>query len=123
MTEENYDDAIEILCEYNMRINPREIEVSADHIWRRILHSWNKDISDLHICEDTFYSFFCNDCFVYADVPEFFIFLCSKNISVATLSDDRQREHKASRNVEAFSMQIAAQSWWTAPLWFQHHSS
>lgn len=36
LTEDNYADAISILCEYNTRINPREKEVSADHIWSKM---------------------------------------------------------------------------------------
>ena len=87
LTENNYTDAICILCEYNTRINPREKEVSADHIWSRILQSWDKELSDLIICKESFYSFFQNDCFVYADVPEFLNFLRARNIRTATLSD------------------------------------
>lgn len=87
LTEKNYVDAICILCEYNTRINPREKEVSADHIWSRILNAWNKETSDLLMCKEAFYSFFRNDCFVYADVLEFLIFLRVRNIKTATLSD------------------------------------
>lgn len=87
LTEENYADAICILCEYNTRINPREKEVSSDHIWGRILNSWNKEIADLPICKEAFYSFFRNDCFIYADVLEFLSFLRERNIKTATLSD------------------------------------
>jgi putative hydrolase of the HAD superfamily len=87
LTEKNYADAISILCEYNTRINPREKEVSADLIWNRILNSWGKEISDLLICKEAFYSFFRNDCFVYADVFEFLVYLRARNIKTATLSD------------------------------------
>lgn len=87
LTEKNYADAICILCEYNTRINPREKEVTADHIWSRILNAWNKETSDLLICKEAFYSFFRNDCFVHADVLEFLTFLRAKNIKTATLSD------------------------------------
>lgn len=87
LTEKNYADSIGILCEYNTRINPREKEVSSDHIWGRILDSWNKEKSDLPMCKEAFYSFFRNDCFIYADVLEFLSFLRLKNIKTATLSD------------------------------------
>lgn len=87
LNEKNYADAISILCEYNTRINPREIEVSADHIWGRILKAWNKESSDLLIYKEAFYSFFRNDCFVHADVLEFLTFLRVRNIKTATLSD------------------------------------
>lgn len=87
LTEKNYADAISILCEYNTRINPREKEVSADHIWSRILNSWNKEISDLLICKEAFYSFFRNDCFVHEDVLEFLTYLRKRNLKTATLSD------------------------------------
>ncbi len=87
LTEKNYTDAISILCEYNTRINPREKEVSADHIWSRVLNAWNKETSDLLMCKESFYSFFCNDCFVHADVLEFLTFLRERNIKTATLSD------------------------------------
>lgn len=87
LTKKNYADAISILCEYNTRINPREKEVSADHIWGRILKAWNKELSDLLMYKEAFYSFFRNDCFVHADVLEFLTFLRVRNIKTATLSD------------------------------------
>lgn len=87
LTDKNYTDAISILCEYNTRINPREKEVSSTHIWTRILNSWNKELSELPICKEAFYSFFRNDCFIYADVLEFLSFLRMRNIKTGTLSD------------------------------------
>lgn len=87
LTDKNYTDAICILSEYNTRINPREKEVTADDIWSRILNAWNKETSDLLVCKDAFYSFFRNDCFVYADVLEFLVFLRAHNMKTATLSD------------------------------------
>lgn len=87
LTEENYADAIGILCEYNTRMNPREKEVTADHIWSRILKTWNKETSDLQRCKDAFYSFFRNDCYIHGDVVEFLTFLREKNMKTATLSD------------------------------------
>ncbi len=87
LTKKNYADAICILCEYNTRINPREKEVSSDHIWGRILNSWNKEIADLPVCKEAFYSFFLNDCVIYADVLELLSFLRARNIKTATLSD------------------------------------
>ncbi len=87
LTEKNYADAISILSEYNTRMNPREKEVSSDYIWSRILDSWNKEISDLLMCKEAFYSFFRNECFIYSDVLEFLSYLRVRNIKTATLSD------------------------------------
>lgn len=87
LTEKNYADAVSILSEYNTRINPREKEVSSDYIWSRILDSWDKEISDLVMCKEAFYSFFMNECFIYSDVLDFLLYLRAKNVKTATLSD------------------------------------
>ncbi len=87
LDENDYANAISILCEYNTRINPREKEVSSDYIWSRILNFWNKEISDLSVCKETFYSFFRNECYIYSDVFDFLPYLRSKKIMTATLSD------------------------------------
>ena len=87
LTEKNFEDAICILSEYNTRINPREKEVTSDFIWSRILDSWNKEMSDLSMCKEVFYSFFRNECYVFDDVPEFLQYLRKRNIKTATLSD------------------------------------
>lgn len=87
LTEKNYADAASILSEYNTRINPREKEVSSDYIWSRILASWDREISDLVMCKEAFYSFFMNECFIYSDVLDFLSYLRAKNIKTAILSD------------------------------------
>lgn len=87
LTEKNFEDAICILSEYNTRINPREKEVTSDEIWSRILNSWNKNLFDLSVCKEAFYSFFRNECYVFDDVLDFLAFLRERNIKTGTLSD------------------------------------
>ncbi len=87
LTEKNYEDAIGILSENNTRINPREKEVTSDYIWSRILAVWNKEISDILMCKEAFYSFFRNECCIFDDVLEFLVYLQDRNVKTATLSD------------------------------------
>ncbi len=87
LNRKNYADAIDILCEYNTRMNPREIEVASDDIWSRILEAWNKEVCDLDMCKEAFYSFFRSEHFIYDDAREFLLFLRKSKIKTATLSD------------------------------------
>lgn len=77
-----------ILCKYNTRINPREVEVKAEQIFIEILSSWNIDYSYyLEKAIESFFNFFQRKSLVYEDTLEIIKYLKNKDIKIGILTD------------------------------------
>ena len=86
-SENDYENAIQVLTMYNTRINPREQEVSSDTIFNEIIEVTNQDISKIGEFKDSFYSFFQNDAVIFPEVEDTLRELNAKKIVVGTLTD------------------------------------
>lgn len=86
-SENDYENAIQVLKKYNTRINPREQEVSSDTIFNEIIEVTNHDISKIEEFKDSFYSFFRNDAVIFPEVEVTLKELNAKRIVVGTLTD------------------------------------
>ena len=86
-SENDYENAINVLKKYNTRINPREHEVSSDTIFNEIIEVTNHGISKIEELKDSFYSFFRNDAVIFPEVEDTLKELNAKRIVVGTLTD------------------------------------
>ena len=87
ISEEEYSHIAETLAKYNTRINPREVEVSSDTIFKELLEGTNIPMELLNDIKREFYQFFRNDVVIYDEVEDTLKELKSIGIKTATLSD------------------------------------
>lgn len=87
ISEEEYSHIAQTLAKYNTRINPREVEVSSDTVFRELLEGTNISIGLLNDIKREFYQFFRNDVVIYDEVEDTLKELKSRGIKTATLSD------------------------------------
>jgi len=86
-SDEQFDQAMEILAQYNTRINPRDFEVTSDQIFTEILYAIDISLSKLEKVKFYFYSYFRQDVSVFAEVEETLKKLSDKGVLLGTLSD------------------------------------
>lgn len=88
LAEDDLEKGKSILCKYNTRINPREIEVKAEQIFIEILSCWNIDYSyHLQKAIESFFTFFQRKSVVFQDTLEIMKYLKSKDIKIGVLTD------------------------------------
>ena len=80
------DEAVQILKEFNPRVNYREIEHSAEYIFSKALEKWHIDIP-IQNCIETFWSGLKLSVEIYPDVIEVLKALKEKGYVIATLTD------------------------------------
>lgn len=86
-TEEQYQHAGRVLTKYNTRINPREEEVSSDHIFTEILNGMDVPMEDIEQVKAGFYSYFRQDCAPFPEAEQTLRTLSKRGIVLGTLSD------------------------------------
>ena len=86
-SENDFNNAIQVLTKYNTRINPREQEVTSDTIFGEIIKITNLDKNEIEKFKDSFYSFFRNDAVIFPEVEDTLRELNLKKIVVGTLTD------------------------------------
>ena len=87
LSEQEYLHIKDVLEKYNARINPRQIEVSADTIFAEIIEGTSIPKEHLQKLKKGFYSYFQNEAIPYPDAEETLIELKKQGIKIATLSD------------------------------------
>lgn len=86
-SEEQYQNAGNVLTKYNTRMNPREYEVSSTVIFTEILNGMNIDLGEMKQIKESFYTYFRQDCSLYPDVEQTLKTLSAEGIRIGTLSD------------------------------------
>lgn len=86
-SEVHYQNAGDVLAEYNTRINPRDHEVSSVQIFTEILQGMDISLEDMEQVKESFYTYFRQDCSLFPDVEPTLKSLSGKGIKLATLSD------------------------------------
>lgn len=78
--------SLQMLKEFNPRINYREIEYSAEFIFAKVLEHWRTDIP-IQSCIETFWSGLKLKAEIYSDTIEVLLKLKEKGYIIATLTD------------------------------------
>ncbi len=86
VSKEAVTKSIQMLKEFNPRINYREIEYSAEYIFAKVLEHWGIDIP-ISSCIETFWSGLKLRAEVYSDTIEVLSKLKEKGYVIATLTD------------------------------------
>ena len=86
-SENDFNNAIQVLTKYNTRINPREQEVTSDTIFGEIIKITNLDKNEIEKFKDAFYSLFRNEAVIFPEVEDTLRELNLKKIVVGTLTD------------------------------------
>ena len=86
-TDFDYSVCIEILTKYNTRENPREIEVSSDHIFNEIMEKLNINLLEKNIMENEFFSYFLQTNKLFSDTEEVLNDIKKSNMKIGILSD------------------------------------
>jgi len=81
-------DAEAILCQYNTRLHPRTVEVTADTIITEILRAWGVNASDLTPLVDAFFRFYTgNTSILYDDALPALQHFRERHLPIGILSD------------------------------------
>lgn len=86
-SDENIETAISILTKYNTRVNPREIEISSDVIFREIINSWHEDLNHLNKAKESFFTFLQSNAAPFIEVEQVLLKLKSMNIRIGVLTN------------------------------------
>ena len=86
-SEEQYQNAGNVLTKYNTRINPRDYEVSSTEIFTEILNGMNIDLGEMKQIKESFYTYFRQDCSLFPDVEQTLKTLSAEGIKIGTFSD------------------------------------
>lgn len=86
-SEDDYQQAVDVLTKYNTRINPRKHEVSSVQIFTEIMSGMNLSAKHIKEMASHFFGFFQRDSFVYPEVEDTLNILVNKGIKIGTLSD------------------------------------
>ncbi|MCM1308888.1 MAG: HAD family hydrolase [Butyrivibrio sp.] len=78
--------SVQMLKEFNPRVNYREIEYSAEYIFTKTLEDWNMEIS-VQSCIETFWSGLQLQAEIYSEVKEVLQTLREKSYAIAALTD------------------------------------
>lgn len=86
-SEEQYQNAGNVLTKYNTRIHPRDYEVSSTVIFTEILNGMNIDLGEMKQIKESFYTYFRQDCSLFPDVEQTLKTLSAEGIKIGTFSD------------------------------------
>ena len=86
-SEEQYQNAGNVLTKYNTRIHPRDYEVSSTVIFTEILNGMNIDLGEMKQIKESFYTYFRQDCSLFPDVEQTLKTLSAEGIRIGTFSD------------------------------------
>lgn len=86
ISKEAMEKSLQMLKEFNPRINYREVEYSAEHIFSIIMEHWHIDIP-VHNCIETFWSGFNLNAELYSETMDVLQKLKEKGYLVAALTD------------------------------------
>lgn len=86
VSKDEVEKSIHILKDFNPRVNYREIEYSAEHIFFNVLKHWHIDVPITN-CIETFWSGLRLSAEIYADTIEVLQALKEKGYIIATLTD------------------------------------
>lgn len=86
-SESHYQNAGNVLAQYNTRIHPRDHEVSSTEIFTEILNGMNIALQDMERVKESFYTYFRQDCSLFPDVEQTLKALSVEGIRSGTLSD------------------------------------
>ncbi len=86
VSKEEVDKSLQILKDFNPRVNYREIEYSAEYIFSKALEHWNID-TPVENCIETFWEGLRLSAEMYSDTIEVLQVLREKGYIVATLTD------------------------------------
>ena len=86
-SEEQYQNAGNVLTKYNTRIHPRDYEVSSTLIFTEILNDMNIDLGEMKQIKEGFYTYFRQDCSLFPDVEQTLKTLSAEGIKIGTFSD------------------------------------
>ena len=87
LNEIKMQEAKNILTKYNTRVNPREVEVSSDQIFKEIFIKWNEDVSKINTTKRKFYDFFQREATIYVDAMNLLKFCKENFIKCAVYTD------------------------------------
>jgi putative hydrolase of the HAD superfamily len=77
-----------ILCQYNTRLHPRTVEVTADTIITEILHAWGVSAGNLTPLVDAFFGFYTGNAgMLYADALPALKEIRARHLPIGILSD------------------------------------
>ncbi len=86
VSKEEVDKSLQILKDFNPRVNYREIEYSAEYIFSKALEHWNID-TPVETCIETFWEGLSLSAEIYPDTIEVLQVLREKGYIIATLTD------------------------------------
>lgn len=86
VSKDAVEKSLQMLKEFNPRINYREIEYSAEFIFAKVLAHWHIDIP-IQSCIETFWSGLRLKAEIYSDTIEVLLKLKEKGYIIATLTD------------------------------------
>ena len=86
ISEEQLEESLQILKDFNPRINYREIEYSPDYIFSKVFEHWCID-TPVENCIETFWSGLNLKADIYSDTIEVLQALKKKGYIIATLTD------------------------------------
>lgn len=86
VSKDAVETSLQLLKEFNPRVNYREIEYSAEYIFAKVLEHWNLDIP-LQNCIETFWSGLKLKAEIYPDTLEVLPKLKENGYVIATLTD------------------------------------
>lgn len=86
VSKEEVDKSLQILKDFNPRVNYREVEYSAEYIFSKALEHWNID-TPVETCIETFWDGLRLSAKIYPDTIEVLQVLREKGYIIATLTD------------------------------------
>ena len=86
VSKEDVDKSLQILKDFNPRVNYREVEYSAEHIFSNVLKHWNIDVP-IEKCIETFWEGLTLSAEIYPDTTEVLQVLKKHGYIIATLTD------------------------------------
>lgn len=86
VSKEEVDKSLQILKDFNPRVNYREVEYSAEYIFSKALEHWNID-TPVETCIETFWDGLRLSAEIYPDTIEVLQVLREKGYIIATLTD------------------------------------
>lgn len=86
VSKDDVEKSIHILKNFNPRINYREIEYSAEYIFKKVLEHWHVD-APIANCIETFWSGLKLSAEIYSDTIDVLQVLKEKGYVIATLTD------------------------------------